>query len=251
MSAVTIVVPCFNESARLPSAAFLDFMRAHDVGFLFVDDGSTDATAEVLGELASASEGRATVLVLETNVGKGEAVRRGLRLALEAGATIVGYLDADLATPLAELPALVARFDGEPDLCALTAARVRLQGSNIDRRPVRHYAGRVFATAASIVLGHPYYDTQCGAKLFRRCPRLETALAEPFASRWIFDVELLGRLLSPPSELPGPSQVVEAPIHAWRDVGGSKVRPGTFVRAPVELARIAFALDRFRRRPRG
>ena len=70
-----------------------------------------------------------------------------------------------------------------------------MMGTDIRRSAVRHYTGRLFATAGSLVLGVPVYDTQCGAKAFRVTDALRAALAEPFVSRWAFDVEVLGRLL--------------------------------------------------------
>ena len=70
-------------------------------------------------------------------------------------------------------------------------SRVKLLGRSIERKIWRHYTGRIFATAASIVLGIPVYDTQCGAKLFRAGPEIRSCFEQPFHSRWFFDVELI------------------------------------------------------------
>jgi glycosyltransferase involved in cell wall biosynthesis len=187
------------------------------------------------------------VLDLEKNGGKAEAVRRGLVAALEGGAQIVGYLDADLATPSAEMRRLLRLFNGlEADV--LLASRVALLGRDIQRRASRHYLGRVFATAAALVLHERVYDTQCGAKLFRRTPALERALAEPFLSRWVFDVELIGRLLAGARGVPAieRSRIVEEPLMVWRDVPGSKIRPRHFVIALADLIRISGDLSKRR-----
>lgn len=247
-STVALVVPCFNEAARLPVDTFVAFAGANDIRFVFCNDGSTDATDAVLDGLVARAGGRAEKVTLEKNRGKAEAVRRGLLHALGTGADVVGYLDADLATPLEELPSMLAHFD-EPDVLAVTGARIQLQGTRIDRRPLRHYAGRIFATAAAFALGTFYYDTQCGAKLFRRGPVLDAALAESFHSAWIFDVELLGRLMiGAARSASGPRTIREHPLTCWRDVGGSKVRPSTFVRAPLELLRVSAELRRWEAR---
>jgi len=85
------------------------------------------------------------------------------------------------------------------------------------------------------------YDTQCGAKIFRRSPALSHALATSFRSRWAFDVELLGRLLT---GAPGVEPVVlahirEEPLLAWRDVAGSKLSASHMLKAGLDLAFIA------------
>ena len=235
---LTIVVPCFNEAARL-GPGVEEFLRYASAGtrFVFVDDGSTDATVAVLASIVARSE-HCEVVNIVPNGGKAEAVRRGLLRALAMDAAIIGYFDADLATPLDEIARMAAHFN-EPAVVAVTGARVQLAGADIERRSFRHYTGRVFATAAALTLGTAFYDTQCGAKLFRAVPAVAEALAEPFHSAWFFDVELLGRIL-------GAGVIREHPLRRWRDVGCSKVHPGTFVRAPFELLRLSIELRRWR-----
>ena len=235
-----LVVPCFNEAKRLDGRAFLQLAALARVELLFVDDGSTDTTAQVLQGICCASNGIAQTLTLSANVGKGEAVRQGLRTALARGAAVVGFVDADLSTPAGEIMRLVELLHAEPQVQVLLGSRIRLLGNSVERHPVRHYLGRAFATAASLVLALPVYDTQCGAKLFRCSPQLDAALAESFVSRWIFDVELLGRLVHGSPEVPGlPREAFrEVPLLAWRDVAGSKLRTGHFLQAIGELAAI-------------
>jgi len=225
MARLTVVVPCYNEAARLDAAPLLAFVDTHaDASLLLVDDGSTDATAAVLDRLAAERPGRIRALSLTPNGGKAEAVRRGLRDALAAGAEIVGYLDADLSTPPAEVDDLLTGL-ARPGVQVAIGARVGMLGYDIDRSAVRHYLGRVFATAASIILRARVYDTQCGAKLFRAGPALSEALSTAFLSRWAFDVELLGRLLigTPGAPALPLAAIVEVPLPVWHDVKGSKL----------------------------
>ncbi len=237
-----IVVPCFNEAARLDPAGLAELADRTAAKIVYVDDGSTDGTAAILRGIVEHAPDRAALVTLPANVGKGESVRRGLLQALGAGADVVGYYDADLATPPAEMARLVATMHDDPDLAVVVGARVGLLGHRIERSMVRHYVGRVFATASSIVLGLEIYDTQCGAKVFRDGPVLRRALAAPFTSRWVFDVELLGRLhhgVDGSTGLPV-SAFREVPLGAWRDVHGSKLAPRGALRAVADLARIAW-----------
>jgi glycosyltransferase involved in cell wall biosynthesis len=249
MSSATIVVPCYNEGSRLDEAAFAGLVVAHGLlDLLFVNDGSKDNTAECLARLQARAPGRIRILGFDRNKGKAEAVRRGLLAALDAGAEIVGYYDADLATPTAELVRLIDVMQ-TTHADVLLASRVLLLGRAIERSNVGHYLGRVFATAASLTLGVAVYDTQCGAKLLRRTPQLTVALTEPFLSRWAFDVELLGRLLAGSRDVPGLSvnQLIEEPLLAWRDIPGSKLRPRHMVGAALDMGRIAIELKCRRR----
>ena len=178
---------------------------------------------------------------LSQNRGKAEAVRRGFVRALAASPFAVGFWDADLATPLAAIPAFINHLQSTPRCQLVIGSRVKLLGRSIERRPLRHYLGRIFATAASVTLGLPIYDTPCGAKLFRAGPLVQQLFADPFQTDWIFDVELLARLivlLRDNPSVPMADVVNEMPLRSWRDVAGSKVRPLDFVRALGQLVRI-------------
>jgi dolichyl-phosphate beta-glucosyltransferase len=237
---IVLIIPCFNEADRLPRDSVRQLVRESQIRLVLVDDGSTDATREVLEELRSSEGGRISVLDMPGNRGKAEAVRAGLLSALDR-AEIVGYADADFATPAEELIRL-ANIIRESRAEVVLGSRVALLGAQIDRSAVRHYMGRVFATGASIVLKRPVYDTQCGAKFMRVSEALRSALATPFRSRWAFDVELLGRLWA---ANPG-CEVVEVPLQRWVDVKGSKLRPAAMVRAGLELLWIGRDLRRSR-----
>lgn len=236
-----IVVPCFDEAERLDTKRFEEFARANpSVSFLFVDDGSRDRTRSILEATAARSPG-ITVLALERNSGKAEAVRRGMQKAFESQPAFIGYFDADLATPLDEIHPMRRMLLGEPLLRAVLGSRVALLGRSIRRTHRRHYLGRVFATAASIVLDLVVYDTQCGAKLFRNDEAIRRAFAEPFQSRWVFDVELLARLKTRdvggnPPDLT--RSVAEYPLQSWCDVAGTKLSAHEALGAGFELARI-------------
>ncbi len=240
---VTWVIPCYNEASRLDVEALVAFAQAsHRTRLLLVDDGSTDDTAAVLHRLAERAPNRIATLAMPHNVGKAEAVRHGLLFALQRGTDVVGYADADLATPVVELERLVDVLLASA-ANALLASRVALLGRHIERRALRHYLGRVFSTAASMALALPVYDTQCGAKLFRRCDALTFALDRPFLSRWVFDVELIGRLLTGPHAM-SRALIIEEPLHHWRDVAGSSLKWTGMIRSAIDLGRVAIALRR-------
>ena len=241
--AVAIVVPCYNEERRFDAGAFERFLERaeEEVHFLFVDDGSTDGTAAALGRLIERHPAACRVLRLPENVGKAEAVRSGMLAAFAESYSSVGFWDADLATPLDAIPRLDALLRERPDLYMVFGSRVRLLGREIHRSPARHYLGRMFATAVSLLLRLPVYDTQCGAKIFRAVPEVEGLFRQPFLSKWIFDVEIIARLihsLGPDGASLAAERIYEYPLHEWHGVAGSKLRSRDFLAATVELTRI-------------
>jgi len=165
MASTCLVIPCFNEATRLDTAAFDAFLRdekkSRGVAFVLVDDGSSDGTLAVLSALAAKHPERIRALGLPKNQGKAEAVRQGMLVAMaDEQIDYAGFWDADLATPLEALELFVATFERNVKLAVVFGARVALLGRNIERRASRHYSGRVFATAASMVLGLPVYSSR-------------------------------------------------------------------------------------------
>jgi glycosyltransferase involved in cell wall biosynthesis len=248
MSKEIVVIPCYNEAERLDFDEFARFSSFPDIELLFVNDGSTDHTLNELQSFAKTMDS-VSVHSLDKNSGKAEAVRQGLLRGIESGAGYVGFMDADLATPVDEGMRLLYLLRNNTSFQAIIAARVGLSGRHTDRDMRRHYAGRVFSTLASLVLKSVIYDTQCGAKFFRCNDALSSALDEPFLSRWAFDVELLGRLIAGSATTPGiPSGLlVEEPLYVWTDVAGSKFGLRDMVQTTMELYAIHRDLDKRRR----
>jgi glycosyltransferase involved in cell wall biosynthesis len=232
---LVIVIPAWNEMRRLDATSITGFLRQHaQFTIQFVDDGSTDGTSGILNALQAELPGQVGVLRLEQNSGKGEAVRRGLLQAFHDGCRMAGYLDADLAAPLKSMLLLAETLEADATLQCAIGSRVKLLGWHIHRSERRHYLGRVFATFASLTLGLPIYDTQCGAKLLRCGDDMVALLGDPFMSRWLFDVELIARI----RDRYGPASMREVPLPAWTDLGGTSLRFADFVKAPWQLFRI-------------
>jgi len=212
---VILIIPCYNEANRIDLAAF--HKAPGNVRFVFVDDGSRDSTS---AKIESGKPVDAVLLRLPRNCGKAEAVRQGMLHVLNhpeifPGCDMVGFWDADLATPLDEAPALEALLlAAGGGLDAVIGSRIKKLGSKIERSWKRHILGRMFTTISDNLLNLSAYDTQCGAKIFRK-DVIAKAFAEPFVSCWVFDVEVLLRL--------GTDRVLECPLRAWKDVRGSKI----------------------------
>ena len=239
---VALVVPCFNEAARLDVRRFRSYLAEEQATrLIFVDDGSTDETACVLKQLADGYPDRITILGSRPNRGKAEAVRLGLNHALHAfELEVAGYWDADLATPLESANRFVCVLNERPGIEMVFGSRVKLLGRYVERRPARHYLGRVFATVVSQMLHLPIYDTQCGAKLFRVTPVFRQVLEQAFLSKWVFDVEIIARFMKLYGNDPKRLEeiIYEYPLEAWVDIPGSKVRPKDFLTAFQDLVRI-------------
>lgn len=189
---LSIVVPAYNEGARLEKSlvTVVDYLKDYAPGseLIVVDDGSTDSTAETAREvLGKAQNVHASVISYQTNLGKGRAVRLGL---LASRCEIALFMDADLSTPVTEVPKLVAPI--ESNECDLAFGSRALDRSLIGvHQPWRReQGGRIFNLAVRLATGLPFWDTQCGFKAFRMSS-CRPVVAGATIDRFGFDVELL------------------------------------------------------------
>jgi len=244
---VSLVIPAYRERDRLPAliARLTELALVAPrpvIEVVVVDDGSPAAhvdaerasAGEAARQLAAAGAPHAVrFIALDRNRGKGAAIRAGWSEA-DPRASWLGFVDADGAVGAAEALRLAAIAAGDPPADVVAATRIRMAGRRIERSLVRHLQGRVFATFVEELFHLGFYDTQCGAKLFR-ANRLRPILPRLREDRWLLDVEVLA-LLSREG-----SVFVEEPID-WCDPGGSKVIPG------LDPLKMAFGLWRMRRR---
>jgi dolichyl-phosphate beta-glucosyltransferase len=216
---LSIVIPAYNEGARLGTTlpTVLRYLaRLPNAELIVVDDGSTDDTsAKVEDALAGCPGVQARLIRYDANRGKGYAVRTGL---LAARAPIAVFTDADLSTPITELPKVVDLIErGDCDLAFGSRALNRsLIGTH---QPwLRELGGRVFNFLLRFATALPFSDTQCGFKAFRMgvCRPI---IAAGSVDRFGFDVELL--YVAHRAGL----RLLEVPVR-WNHCEGSKVRVG-------------------------
>ena len=230
---ISVVIPAFNEAVRIGDtlAVTISYLEKESPTseVIVVNDGSTDSTGEVIRKV-SAVPSSVPVRLLENfpNRGKGAAVRTGLSTATKP---IGVFFDADLSTPIDELPKIVEPIArDEVDIAFGSRALNRKLIGN--RQPWRReQAGRVFNLLVRIATGLPFWDTQCGFKAFRMeaCRQIiEAAKIIGFG----FDVELL--LLAQRAGL----RLREIPVR-WNHYEGSKVR---FVHDSVRMLREVLSL---------
>ena len=256
---LTIVLPAFNEAERIGPALdeLFGYVRRRDhrardgapgaaqlpteIDVLVVDDGSTDATVEIIEARPEArvAEGGASLRVLRVpHGGKGAAVRAGM---LAATGDLVIFADADMATPPDQIPLLTAAL-GDHDVAL--GSRIQPDGSDMraTQPAYRRLMGRTFHLLASLWVAGPVQDTQCGFKGFTR-EAAHDLFERQRVTSIVFDVELifLARRRG--------YRLAIVPIR-WFDKRGSRMRarPSLAMRVAWDLFRIPFLHRGSRRR---
>jgi dolichyl-phosphate beta-glucosyltransferase len=223
---LSIVVPAYNEAARLPLtlpklAQFCE--RQGSVEVLLVDDGSQDATAALIQEFA-ARHPFVRLLRNPGNRGKGYSVRHGMQ---EAQGDWILSTDADLSSPLEEVDKLLAAVHREGAAAAIGSRALNRSLVGVHQSPIREASGRVFNVIMRVATGLPFRDTQCGFKLFRN-DAAHIIFPRQLLDGFGFDVEdlLIARIHG--------FKVVEVPVR-WDNVEGTKVSALNGARAFSDL----------------
>jgi glycosyltransferase involved in cell wall biosynthesis len=185
----SIVIPAFNESARIPATLRSVVSCIRDRGWsaevIVVNDGSRDATADTVRAFA-ANAPEVRMFENPGNRGKGYSVRNGL---LQALGEVVMFTDADLSSPIEEAERLFAAIDACADIAI--GSRWLESGRQTHRQPLyRQFFGRCFNAVVRTVMGLPFADTQCGFKAFTR-HAAQTVFQLQTIERWGFDPEIL------------------------------------------------------------
>ncbi len=185
----SIVIPAYNESARIPATleSVVACVRAQGwpAEVIVVNDGSTDSTAQLVRDFAREAP---EVRLIENpgNRGKGYSVRSGI---LQALGEIVMFTDADLSSPMEEAERLFAAIANGADIAI--GSRWLESGRQTHRQPLyRQIFGRCFNAVCRMVMRLPFADTQCGFKAFTRAAA-QTVFQLQTIERWGFDPEIL------------------------------------------------------------
>ena len=234
---LNIIVPCYNESDRLPVNKYFDFLKLNKkVKIIFVNDGSTDNTKNLVNKLFNEFPKQIKILSYKINKGKGNAVRDGFLYAVRQDMNgNLAYLDADLSTSLEECKLLSEKINDKVKF--VFGSRIRRSNNIIKRKFHRFIIGRTIASIISLIIGVSIYDTQCGCKIMDQ-KLVKLSFEKAFLSRWLFDVEIFLRLI----DFYGKEKFLEiskeAPLKSWIDTEDSRVK---FIHAPriiLDLLRI-------------
>ena len=230
---LSIVIPAYDEEKRLSGTleritSYLKNGKWKFTEVIVVDDGSRDRTVRVADKFRARVR---SVRVLRNpgNRGKGYSVRHGM---MEAKGEWTLFTDADLSTPIEELEKLWTAAQEARAQVAIGSRALDRSLIGVHQPLFRESAGKVFNLAARVITGLPFWDTQCGFKLFETRAAREIFRRQQL-ERFGFDVEVLfiARKLG--------YSTIEVPVR-WNDVAGTKVSAVSGLAAFLDPLRVRF-----------
>ena len=162
LSSVSVVIPAYNEQARLPASLEKIWNYLPDAEIIVVDDGSIDDTRAVVERFAADHPG-VRLVNNPGNRGKGYAVRHGM---LEATGEWILFTDADLSAPIEEIARLMSAARERSVEVVIGSRALDRSLIGVHQSAFREWAGRIFNLLMRVLTGLPFWDTQCGFKLF-------------------------------------------------------------------------------------
>ncbi|SHF47968.1 Glycosyl transferase family 2 [Arenibacter palladensis] len=236
---VGVVIPCYNEEDRLSSDQFRNFAY-QNLGYhlCFVNDGSTDNTMKVLEELRKGNESNISIYNCEKNGGKAEAVRQGIQyLMQDEQLDYIGYLDADLSTDFRDFDDLVKTMETSK-FKIVSGSRISRMGADITKESARKIISKTINIIIQKILGMPFKDTQCGAKVMNR-EIASSMFQKKFITKWLFDVEIFMRMRKHYGKKEATNMICEQPLKRWIHADGSKLSMKDSIKIVGQLAKIA------------
>ena len=207
---VGVVIPCYNEETRLSSEEFKNFAHPSNI----------------------------SIYNCEQNGGKAEAVRQGiLNLVKDEQFDYIGFLDADLSTDFRDFDDLVKTIE-QSDFKIVSGSRISRMGANITKESARKVISMTINFIIQTILGMPFKDTQCGAKVMDR-EVASKMFNKKFVTKWLFDVELFMRMKKYFGKTEVKSMICEQPLKRWIHADGSKLSMKDSVKIVGQLAQIA------------
>lgn len=238
---ILIVVPCYNEAIRFNSDYFNKLIKIPDTIWLFINDGSTDNTGELLQKYSQRKN--TMYLTNKKNLGKSKTLVRGFQYAFRQYGALawVGFLDSDGAFHVSDVQGMIKHTSSKRLTAynAVYSSRVKMAGRIIKRKPIRHVISRLITTGFGLIWPDIPYDTQSGFKLYRITNEFKLLFLQSFKTRWFFDIELSIKY-SRYQKIN--LKVWEVPVFLWVDIQGSKINLKEGVRLSFEILYIFFLL---------
>lgn len=216
MEKVCIIIPAHNEERRIEKtlqtySSYFKKLKSIDYEILVVINATNDNTEKIVNKIKKTDKKIKSINLKKG--GKGYAVKEGFKEAIKTDSTIIGFVDADMATPPSAYYTLIQNVNGYDGAIAGRYTK----GSKVNPKPIfrRVFVSRVYNFWIRSLFFFPYKDTQCGAKVFKK-EAIEKVLPHLNMSKWAFDIDILYNMKKLGFK------VIESPT-VWSDKEYSKI----------------------------